>query len=105
MIILDQIAELQVKRTISKLKRLKNDLDNDERAVSKTNKEIEDLIDDLNRFIGTAAAAPINAKLEALREPNQGCDSDLVNARHFIDKEINYLKKGLDDYESSQGGR
>lgn len=81
----------------------KNDLDNDERAVSKTNKEIEDLIDDLNRFIGTAAAAPINAKLEALREPNQGCDSDLVNARHFIDKEINYLKKGLDDYEGSQG--
>lgn len=105
MIILDQIAELKVRATVKKLKRLKDDLDNDENAVSKTNKEVNDLIDDLNRFIGTAAAAPMNAKIEALREPSQGNDSDLVNARHFINKEISYLQKGLDDYESSQGGK
>ncbi len=102
MIIQDKIAEWKVKDTVRKLKKLKEDLNNDESAVNKTNKEIGDLTDDLNRFIGASAAAQINAKLEALREPSQGNDSDLANARHYIDKEISYLNKGLDDYEKSQ---
>lgn len=104
MIILDAIAEQRVKRTVNKLNRLKNDLSNDESAVSKTNKEVSELVDDLYSFLGVAAAAPIAAKLEELREPGQGNDPDLMNARHYIDKEIQYLQKGLDDYQSNQCG-
>lgn len=104
MIILDAIAEQRVKGTVNKLNRLKNDLSNDESAVSKTNKEVSELVDDLYSFLGAAAAAPIAAKLEALREPGQGNDPDLINARHYIDKEIQYLQKGLDDYQSNQCG-
>lgn len=104
MIIQDEIAKWKVEGTIRELRRIRGKLEDDS-YVSKTNKEIYDLIDDLNRFIGTAAAAPMNGKIEALREPSTGCDSDLVNVRHFINKEINYLKKDLDDYEGCQCGR
>lgn len=103
MIILDGIAELKVKNKIHSLNKLKNDLNDDENAVSRTNKEVSDLIDDLNSLLG-AAAAPITAKIEALREPYQNNDYDLINARQCIDQEIRYLQKGLDDYQSQQNG-
>lgn len=98
-IIGDVISAAEVESKILRLKSCKADLLDDNNAISIYNKAIDRVITDVQSLLGKRASSNIVNKLNSYSEPNQGSDGNLINARDYIQREINYLKG-----QSSGGG-
>ena len=75
---------------IAKLRSYKNDLDNDSLSIRIYNEKIDSAISNYQKFIRTGNAVVVD-RLDDYREPQQGNDSNLSNARTYIQREINRL--------------
>lgn len=91
------INDLAIKNRISRLNRAKNDLSNDEDSIRKINTKLNEVMSDVRFFIGNTDSSRIVSKLENLKEPYQSNDSDIYNAKSFIQYEINYLKRQIEE--------
>lgn len=96
-IIRDAIDEQKVKAKIRKLENCRKDLGDDGGDISAINKNIESLISDVQRFIGTSGSYPIEERLRAMKEKDQSSDKWLSEANTAIGREINYLRRGLEE--------
>lgn len=86
---------ISINNKISKLKRYKNDLNDDYSAVSTYNDLIDAIISDYQDFVKTGYSGVTN-KLENYKEPYQYNDSKLTNATSYIQREINYWENQKD---------
>lgn len=99
-IIVDAISEQKVKSKIRKLENCRKDLGDDSGDINAINKNIESLISDVQRFIGASGSGPIEDILRTMKEPDQYSDKWLSEANAAIGREINYLRRGLEDGET-----
>lgn len=81
---------------INRLSRARKDLQDDCGSINDINNKINNIIDDVQSFIQVGSGA-ISSKLDNLKEPYQSNDSDIANARTYLQYEINYLSRKLED--------
>lgn len=77
------------KSNINKLKKIKTDLTDDSRSISNINGKINDIYDRFHKMVNDSGTrSRTKGKLEALKEPYQTSDGNLINAVDCIDREI-----------------
>lgn len=90
------ISDWGIQLKINRLSRARNDLRDDYDSINDINNKINNIIDDVQSFIQVGSGA-ITSKLDDLKEPYQSNDSDITNARTYLQYEINYLSRKLED--------
>jgi len=90
------ISDWGIQMKINRLTRARTDLQDDYGSINDINNKINNIIDDVQSFIQVGSSA-ITSKLDNLKEPYQSNDSDIANARTYLQYEINYLSRKLED--------
>ncbi len=90
------ISDLGIQMRINRLNRARNDLRDDSNSIREINGKINNIIEDVQSFIQVGSSA-ITSKLDDLKEPYQSNDADITNARTYLQYEINYLNRKLED--------
>ncbi len=90
------ISDWGIQMKINRLTRARTDLSDDYNSISDINNKINNIIEDVQSFIQVGSGT-IASKLYDLKEPYQSNDSDITNARTYIQYEINYLNRKLGD--------
>lgn len=90
------ISDWGIQMKINRLTRARTDLRDDYDSINDINNKINNIIDDVQSFIQVGSGA-ITSKLDDLKEPYQSNDSDINNARTYLQYEINYLSRKLED--------
>ena len=85
-----------LKYRVERLRNVRKDLCDDENSIRTINNRINEVIDDVQSFIRSGSGA-ITSKLNNLKEPYQSNDSDIINAREYVRREIEYLNRQIDD--------
>lgn len=90
------ISDWGIQLKINRLTRARKDLRDDYDSISDINNKINNIIDDVQSFIQVGSGT-IVSKLDDLKEPYQSNDSDITNARTYLQYEINHLSRKLED--------
>lgn len=99
----------EAKAKLNKLKKIKTDLDDDANSINKINRKLDDISDAYKSFIKTGNAGVVS-KIDALREVSQDADSMLINSRKFVQQEIDYMNRTINEAqkkvdEATNGGK
>lgn len=97
------LDKLTLNNRIRRLNNCKSDLCDDHNAIQYYNKKIDATIEDFQSFVRTGNAEVVN-RLANYREPYQDSDGSLVNARNYIQYEINSLDRQKRALDSDNGG-
>lgn len=86
----------------NKLENIKNDITNDSSSVTSINKRIDYVYDDFTKVVkNSSVRSRVSSKLDALKEPYQSSDTNLTKACGCIDAERSYLKRQMDNAETT----
>lgn len=88
--------DYKIRNQIWKLGNYRDDLCNDGSAITNYNRKIDEIISDFQSFVKKDNSAVVG-KLGDYKEPYQGNDSNLCNARTYIQREINRLNNKLSE--------
>lgn len=82
-------------KDIAELTKHKKDLTDDSSDISSINKLVNELQEDLQKFIVSDNTRSIVDKISNCTEPYQGNDSDLKQSCNYIDSEISALRREI----------
>lgn len=83
------------KQKLNKLRNIYADLGDDDARISTLNKAIQSVADDFSDLIDLSYCHGTKSKIEAMKEPAQSNDSNLVSARAYCQKEIKLVRAAM----------
>ncbi len=77
------------KQKLNKLCNIRTDLGDDSSHISTVNSAIQAAADDFEDLFSYTGSGSVKTKIEGLKEPSQGSDSNIKNAKSYCQYEIN----------------
>lgn len=100
---MSSFSRYQIQRNINKLARIRTDLTDDGGSIRTYNAGIDSIISDFQSFVRSGNGTVV-FKLKNYKEPYQDNDSHNINAKYYVQREINYLDALKRSSADSGGG-
>lgn len=90
------------KKICSKLVKYKDDLSDDNNAITSINYDVDNLVQCFNDIIKSDNLGGIIEKIENLKEASQYNDSNISSARSYLQYEINAVNREIEEEEAAK---
>ncbi len=82
---------------LNKLCNIRTDLSDDSSSITSINTAIQSVADDFSDLIKSSLCSSVKGKIEDLKEPYQGSDSYIKNAKSYCQYEINRVCQAIEN--------
>lgn len=88
------------KQKLNKLCNIRTDLGDDSSSITSINRSIQSVADDFISLIKMPSSYGVRSRIESLKEPYQGSDSYIRNAKSYCQYEINRVCRAIEEENS-----